>query len=75
MEAARGVARQVATEKDPARAGTALAQLPDAPIASESRTEREIGSGKRANCKDGVPGGLLAPVFLLMDKKNSGCKW
>ena len=75
MEAARRTARKMANEKDPARAGTALAQLPDPAIASESKLARDIAGAKRADCKDGIPGGLLAPLFLLMDKKDSGCKW
>lgn len=75
MEAARRTARKMANEKDPAKAGTALAQLPDPTIASESKLARDIAGAKRADCKDGIPGGLLAPLFLLMDKKDSGCKW
>lgn len=75
MEAARRTARKVANEKDPAKAGTALAQLPDPAIASESKLARDIAGAKRGDCKDGLPGGLLAPLFLLMDKKDSGCKW
>lgn len=75
MEAARRIARKMANEKDPAKVGTALAQLPDPAIASESKLARDIAGAKRADCKDGIPGGLLAPLFLLMDKKDSGCKW
>jgi hypothetical protein len=75
MEAARRTARKMANEKDPAKAGTALAQLPDPAIASESKLARDIAGAKRGDCKDGIPGGLLAPLFLLMDKKDSGCKW
>jgi hypothetical protein len=36
---------------------------------------RAIGRAKRRDCKDGIPGGLLAPLILLLDKKDSGCKW
>ena len=36
---------------------------------------KAISKAKRRNCKDGVPGGLLAPLFLAMDKKDHGCKW
>jgi hypothetical protein len=36
---------------------------------------RAISSAKRRDCKDGLPGGLLGPLLLLMDKKDSGCKW
>jgi len=79
MDAARRTARAVADEPDPKRApGTLAAQLDQHPLyekPQETKLAREIGAAKRANCKDGVPGGLLAPLFLLMDKKDSGCKW
>ena len=48
-----------------------------APRLRETRDEklaRQIQSAARPNCKDGIPGGLLAPLVLLMDKKDSGCK-
>ena len=75
LDAARRTSRSVAGEADPARAGTALELLPPPALQTESRLERGIKSAKRRNCKDGVPGGLLAPLFLAMDKKDSGCKW
>lgn len=75
MEAARRAARQIATTPDPARAGLAVAQIPEKPIASETALARNIQGATRANCKDGLTGGLLAPIYLLMDKKDSGCKW
>jgi hypothetical protein len=75
LDAARGVARRVANEPDPAKAGTALERLPPKPLETETKLERAIKGAKRPNCKDGVPGGLLAPLFLMMDKKDSGCKW
>ena len=75
MDAALSTARSVANERDPAKANTAVGQIPDKPLQTETQLARDIGSAKRANCKDGVPGGLLAPIFLLMDKKDSGCKW
>ncbi|MDB5936558.1 MAG: hypothetical protein JWQ01_3902 [Massilia sp.] len=74
-EAARKLARQMANEPDPAKAGTALAQLPRKELAEETKAARAIGRAKRGDCKDGIPGGLLAPLLLLMDKKDSGCKW
>ena len=49
--------------------------LPKPPLQTESKFERAIKQAKRPDCKDGVPGGLLAPIFLAMDKKDSGCKW
>jgi hypothetical protein len=75
LGAARALARKLADEPDPAKAGTALERLPPPPLQTESKLERAIKGAKRANCKDGVPGGLLAPLFLAMDKKDSGCKW
>lgn len=75
MEAARRTARQMANAPDPARAGLPVAQLDNKPLQTESKLARDIASGKRANCKDGIPGGLLAPLYLIMDKKDSGCKW
>jgi hypothetical protein len=74
-DAARKLARQMAGEPDPAKADTALARLPPKPLATETRAARAISQAKRANCKDGIPGGLLAPLLLMMDKKDSGCKW
>jgi hypothetical protein len=75
MNAARGMARKLANEPDPAKAGTALERLPPKPLETESKLARGIGAAKRANCKDGIPGGLLAPLYLMMQKKDSGCKW
>lgn len=75
LGAARAMARKLADEPDPARAGTPLERLPRPELQTESKLERGIKGAKRANCKDGVPGGLLAPLFLMMDKKDSGCKW
>ncbi|MES2128606.1 MAG: hypothetical protein V4463_15160 [Pseudomonadota bacterium] len=72
-EAAMKTARAMANEPD--RPGTAVGQLPRAPLAAETKEARAIASAKRRDCKDGLPGGLLAPLFLLMDKKDSGCKW
>jgi hypothetical protein len=74
-DAARDMARKLANDPDPSKAGTALERLPPKPLETESRLARGIQAAKRANCKDGMPGGLLAPLFLMMDKKDSGCKW
>jgi hypothetical protein len=75
MEAARHAARKVAHERDPAKAGTAVGQIPEKPLASETPLARKMSQAARADCKDGIPGGLLAPLLLAMDKKDSGCKW
>lgn len=74
-EAARSMARGLANAPDPAKAGTALAQLTPEPLETETRAARAISKAKRRDCKDGIPGGLLAPLLLMMDKKDSGCKW
>ncbi|MYN05955.1 hypothetical protein [Pseudoduganella aquatica] len=75
MDAARRSARKVANERDPARAGTAVGQIPEKPLASETPLARKMSRAARADCKDGIPGGLLAPLLLAMDKKDHGCKW
>lgn len=75
MNAAREVARANAHLRDPSKEGTALAQFPEPALQTESKLARGIRQAKRPDCKDGVPGGLLAPIYLLMDKKDSGCKW
>jgi hypothetical protein len=74
-EAARKMARSLSHIRDPAKVGTAIGQFPDQPLETETRAARAIGAAKRRDCKDGVPGGLLAPLLLLADKKDSGCKW
>lgn len=75
MNAAREVARANAHLRDPSKEGTALAQFPEPALQTESPLARGIARAKRRDCKDGIPGGLLAPIYLLMDKKDSGCKW
>jgi hypothetical protein len=72
---ARGMATRLLNEPDPDKVGTALERLPKPQLQTESKFERAIKQAKRPDCKDGVPGGLLAPIFLAMDKKDSGCKW
>ena len=74
-EAALRTARKVANEPDPAKVGTAVGQLPPKELATETKAARVISQAKRADCKDGLPGGLLGPLLILMDKKDSGCKW
>jgi hypothetical protein len=74
-DAARRFARRIASDPDPAKVDTAVGQFPEKPLQTESRAERAIASAKRRDCKDGIPGGLLAPLILLLDKKDSGCKW
>ena len=75
LDAAKRSARSLANMRDPTKEGTAVGQFPEKPLETETRAARMIGAAKRRNCKDGLPGGLLAPLFLLADKKDSGCKW
>lgn len=74
-EAARKMARSLSHIRDPAKVGTAIGQFPDQPLETETRAARAIGAAKRRDCKDGLPGGLLGPLLILADKKDSGCKW
>lgn len=76
MEAARSTARKMASERDPAKVGTAVGQIPDKPLQTETQLARDIAQGKRGDCRTAYAGaGLLAPVMMLLDKKDSGCKW
>ena len=76
MEAARKTARKMAGERDPSRVGTAVGQIPDKPLQTETQLARDIAQGKRGDCRSAYAGaGLLAPVLMLLDKKDSGCKW
>jgi hypothetical protein len=74
-EAARKLAGKLATQADPLRAETAVGQIPPKELETETKAARAIAQAKRRDCKDGLPGGLLAPLFLLLEKKDSGCKW
>jgi len=66
-EAAKAAARDIAGELGPPQ--QAFRETRDEKLA------RHIQEAARPNCKDGIPGGLLAPLYLMMDKKDSGCKW
>ncbi|OEZ61360.1 hypothetical protein [Duganella sp. HH105] len=77
MNAALKTARKEANAKDPARAGLPVAQLEDHPLYPEQRDSklaRDIKGAARPSClKEG--GNLLTPLFWLLDKKDSGCKF
>ncbi|MGW8389558.1 hypothetical protein [Pseudoduganella sp. HUAS MS19] len=66
-EAAKLAARDIAGELD--------TSPPKLRATREEKLARQIQNAARPNCKDGIPGGLLAPLYLMMDKKDSGCKW
>lgn len=75
MNAAKQTARQLAGQTKLGREGMANAQFPDPPLETESKLAKDIRKAKRRHCKDGLPGGLLAPLFLALEKKDHGCKW
>jgi hypothetical protein len=74
-EAARKTARKFANESGPGRTGTALGQIDPQPLRTETPLARAIGSSARRDCRTDMPGGILGPLLLLLDKKDSGCKW
>ncbi|HEY1152039.1 MAG TPA: hypothetical protein VGF27_25920 [Pseudoduganella sp.] len=77
-EAAKAAARGIASQLDEPKSDAPNAQVRNGPRyreTKEQRLAREIKQSARPNCKDGIPGGLLAPLYLMMDKKDSGCKW
>ena len=78
-EAAKATARRIAGQIDDPPSDAPNAQVNrGGPKLRESRDERlgrRIQSAARPDCKDGLPGGLLGPLLILMDKKDSGCKW
>lgn len=77
MNQALKTARKVATEKDPAKAGTLTAQLEAHPLYPEPRPSelaQRIDAAKRPDCKN-TGAGLLSPLIWLLDKKDHGCKF
>lgn len=66
-EAAKAAARDIAGELD--------TSPPKLRATRDEKLARKIQDAARPDCKDGIPGGLLAPLYLMMDKKDSGCKW
>jgi hypothetical protein len=79
MDAARSAARIVGVQDAPNADDAPLARLKKQQQASEIRTESKaaqaISAAKRGDCKDGLPGGLLAPLIMLTQKSGTGCKW
>ncbi|WP_152594764.1 hypothetical protein [Massilia sp. BSC265] len=75
VNSAKQTARQLAGQTKLGREGNANAQFPDPPLETESKLAKAISKAKRRDCKDGIPGGVLAPLYLMMDKKDHGCKW
>jgi hypothetical protein len=79
LDAARSTARVVGLQDAPNADDAPLARLRKQNQANEIRTESKaaqaISAAKRGDCKDGLPGGLLAPLIMLTQKAGTGCKW
>lgn len=79
LEAARSTARIVGVQDAPNADDAPLARLKkreeENHIQTETKVARAISAAKRGDCKDGVPGGLLAPLIMLTQKAGTGCKW
>lgn len=79
LEAARSAARVVgvqdAPNADDAPLGRLKKQQLEDQFQPESKAARAISAAKRGDCKDGSPGGLLAPLIWLTQKAGTGCKW
>jgi hypothetical protein len=79
MDAARKTARAMANEQPsknlkPNEWLIAKREL-DRELETETKAAKAIKQAKRRDCQDGLPGGLLGPIIILFDKKDSGCKW
>ena len=79
LDAARSTARivglQDAPNADDAPLGRLKKQQLEDQFQPESKAARAISAAKRGDCKDGLPGGLLAPLIMLTQKAGTGCKW
>ena len=78
-DAARAAARSMANDLDVPSQNWAAEKLKKAREREETENERlgrNIANSARPDCKTAYAGaGLLAPLLMLMDKKDSGCKW
>lgn len=78
-DAARAAARAMANDLDVPSQNWAAEKLKKAREREETENERlgrNIARSARPDCKTAYAGaGLLAPLLMLMDKKDSGCKW
>ena len=79
LDAARATARIVGVQDAPNADDAPLARLKKQQLADQFQSESKLAKGmaaaKRGDCKDGLPGGLLAPLIMLTQKKGTGCKW
>ena len=79
IEAARASVPEILKQLDREKTERPVDQVAANPLYGESEATplgRKIAQAGRPDClKNGAPGGLLAPVFMLMEKKGTGCKW
>jgi len=79
LDAARSTARIVGVQDAPNADDAPLARLKkqqqENEIRTESKAAQAISAAKRGDCKDGLPGGLLAPLIMMTQKAGTGCKW
>ncbi|QBE63890.1 hypothetical protein [Pseudoduganella lutea] len=78
-DAARSAARAMANDLNPPATNWAAEKLnrgKEWQETKEQRLGRHIENSARPDCKTAYSGaGLLAPLIMLMDKKDSGCKF
>ena len=78
-DAARAAARAMAKDLDVPSGnwvGEKLKKERELQETRDAQLGRNIANSARADCKTAYAGaGLLAPLIMLMDKKDSGCKW
>jgi hypothetical protein len=78
-DAARAAARGMANDLNPPPTNWAAEKLNKGKEWKETKTERlgrNVENSARGDCRTAYTGaGLLAPVYMLLDKKDSGCKW
>jgi hypothetical protein len=78
-DAARTAARAMAKDLDTPSGNWVAEKLKKERELQETRDAklgRNIANSARGDCKTAYAGaGLLAPLIMLMDKKDSGCKW
>jgi len=77
-DAARAAARGMANDLNPSTnwAAEKLNKGKEWKQTKEQRLGRNVENAARGDCRTEYAGaGLLAPLAMLMDKKDSGCKW
>ena len=71
---------KIVKEIDQERSELAVSQLDNNPIYTandDTPFAREVSAAGRPDCvtANALPGGLLAPIYLLMEKNGTGCKF